>query len=340
MTTPPQPDKKPRSSVANEPAIGGYFALEPTGTDIGTGARYRDAPSFQSARAAFHALLRSGAPPKVWLPRYICNAMVAPLEACGAIIGYYSLTPDFEVEDSLRPADEDWIVCARYFGIIDGPFRSVAERHGSGRIVADHAQAFFSSPPECLATLYSPRKFFGIPDGGMLVSREHDISAPRHLTWNADPTALLARRERGAEAGYADFLATEKRFDDLTPQAMSPMAKKLLGGIDMDAVAETRRANFSFLHERIGPVNELLLPYTTQDVPLCYPLVCGDRDLDTRLRSHRIYAARYWQDALARSDSGSFEAMLASRLLAIPCDQRYGPDEMQRVVDVVLDLAS
>ena len=29
------------------------------------------------------------------------------------------------------------------------------------------------------------------------------------------------------------------------------MAKKLLGGIDMDAVAETRRANFSFLHERI-----------------------------------------------------------------------------------------
>ena len=90
-----------------------------------------------------------------------------------------------------------------------------------------------------------------------------------------------------------------------------------------------------------GSTSERATPaYTTQDVPLCYPLVCGDRDLDTRLRSHRIYAARYWQDALARSDSGSFEAMLASRLLAIPCDQRYGPDEMQRVVDVVLDLAS
>ena len=70
-------------------AIGGYFELE-------VGPRksiaFRGAYRFQSARAAFLALLRAGKPERVWIPRYICDAMVLPLRYAGIDYVFYSVT--------------------------------------------------------------------------------------------------------------------------------------------------------------------------------------------------------------------------------------------------------
>ena len=55
-------------------ALGGYFELElpPAPNPL-----YPQALAYQSARAAFQALLTAGNPGRVWIPRFICDEMIA-----------------------------------------------------------------------------------------------------------------------------------------------------------------------------------------------------------------------------------------------------------------------
>src|SRR4249919_2642265 len=315
-------------------AIGGYFGLE---LPPGSQAVHPGTLAFQSARAAFLALLRARRPRRVWLPRYVCDALVAPLQAAGIPFEFYSLTDDFEVADDLRPGVHDWIVCVRYFGIFDAPYRSAAAKFGADRIVADHAQAWFSPPSEGVATLYSPRKFFGIPDGGLLASNGvTDVPPPPPFAGPARAAHLFKRLTDGAEAGYADYLASEEALVALEPSAMSEVARRILSGIDMERIAAVRRQNFEFLHARLGAANQLACQAGAADgVPLCYPLLTTDSSLREALRKERIYTATYWSDVLPRCEPASLEARLACNLVAVPCDQRYGAAELQRVVDAI-----
>jgi hypothetical protein len=66
--------------LSPDKAIGGYFELE---LSRGRGEYYPDAYRFQSARAAFLALLQTGQPARVWMPRYLCDSMFEPLRRSG-----------------------------------------------------------------------------------------------------------------------------------------------------------------------------------------------------------------------------------------------------------------
>ena len=59
-----------------------------------------------------------------------------------------------------------WLLYVNYFGICQHQERQVLERFGASRVVLDRSQAFFADPIDCLATIYSPRKFFGVPTEG------------------------------------------------------------------------------------------------------------------------------------------------------------------------------
>lgn len=144
-------------------AIGGYFPLE---TALISQTLYSDAQCFSSARAAFYALLKKGQPSALWMPRWICNAMLSPAETLGIPVRFYSLDAAFAPADDLQPENGDWVLAVNYFGLVDNLAQSLMERFNPQQIVWDHSQAFFSAPQLGLATIYSPRKFFGVPDGG------------------------------------------------------------------------------------------------------------------------------------------------------------------------------
>jgi len=314
-------------------AIGGYFELElPPIRE----ALYVDAMSFQSARSALLALLRAQKVGHVWVPLYICDAMLAPFRATGTRLQFYSLSNDFEIVEDIQLGENDWVVYVNYFGICTEAAQRVVKKYGK-RVVCDHAQAFFAAPEQCLATIYSPRKFFGVPDGGLLVTHV-DVESP---TIFQDVTLqsvahLIKRLSIGAEGGYADYVAAEKSFDDIEPRMMSAFAKRILFAVDMSHVATKRQENFNFLHSNLSPLNRLHLHFAEATcVPLCYPFLPASSSLREHLRSRRIFTATYWPEVLARSTSGSFEAEMANKLVAIPCDQRYEKEDLQRIVDVI-----
>ena len=113
---------------------------------------------------------------------------------------------------------------------------------------------------------------------------------------------------------------------------MSELTRNLLRAIDYDRVRERRTANFSFLHENLKNRNRLEL--TIPDGPFAYPLYCENGpELRKRLALEKIYVPLLWPDA-AESDR-PMERNYMQNILPLPCDQRYGPADMERILAAV-----
>jgi hypothetical protein len=116
---------------------------------------------------------------------------------------------------------------------------------------------------------------------------------------------------------------------------MSPLTTRLLGAIDYERAARRRRRNFDFLAEALGDRNRLSA-WSKAACPMIYPYLTDQPGLRAKLISAKIFVATYWPNLFAWSDAGEFEHDLATNLLPLPIDQRYGIDDMKRIVSVLL----
>lgn len=319
-------------------ALGGYFELElPTkkkSIDI-----LESAHAFQSARAAFYALLKSGKPNRIWMPKYICNSMLSPLLMLDIEVLLYDINPDFSISSEVNLEHHDWLLYVNYFGVCDRQEQALLKRFNPSQLIFDHAQAFFSDPKNCLATIYSPRKFFGVPDGGLLIT-SLPIKEPKLVDDQSIDRCshLLKRINTGPESGYEDFKLAEKTFDDPTPKKMSRLTQRLLRALDYHGVKEIRNENFNYLHENLKGINQLEIKLLDINGALCYPLLTHKstaKALRSWLVGQKVFTAKYWPETLARVTKNSFESQLAEELLPIPCDQRYSTSDMNRMISLI-----
>jgi len=320
-------------STLQADAIGGYFPFE---TGLTKQTLYSDAQHFSSARSAFYALLKKGRPSAIWMPRWICNAMLSPAQALGIPVKFYSFTNAAELTNDFQPQYGEWLLAVNYFGLGDSMVPHLLARFSPQQIVWDHSQAFFSSPQPCLATIYSPRKFFGVPDGGILIGSikvdvpEEDANSSLQRT-----SHLLLRLSQNAEAGYEAYQQAESTLEKLPGTGMSTLTHRILAGIDYQSCEQRRLENYHYLYQRLAGFNQLNLPARPASGPLCYPLLINDESLREKLRQRRIFVPVYWQDALQRAIAGTVEHSLIKYLLPLPVDHRYGLNEMKVIADNV-----
>jgi hypothetical protein len=246
--------------------IGGYFELERPANRTALPAH---ALRYQSARAALRALLEFGRPRRLWLPAYVCDAVALAARAAGTPVQFYALAPDLGVPSTVTPEPGEWLLYVNYFGLCSAQAAALLARVRPDQIILDHAQAYFEAPADCLATLYSPRKFFGLPDGGLL-----------HTCLNIPPPAeqdqqsiqrtlhLLKRCALDAESGYADFQCAEAQLSDSQPRQMSTLTERLLEDVDCATAQRIRRANFATLHHALGADNTM--PLSLNEVAPAY----------------------------------------------------------------------
>ncbi len=313
-------------------AIGGYFELELPPARL---PMHHAALKFQSARAAFLSLLRATKPTRVWMPYYICNSMLAPIKAAGVDIAFYSLDTQFGIASEIELAATEILMYVNYFGVCSEQVDQILQHYNPAQIVMDFSQAFYVEPKDCLATIYSPRKFFGLPDGGLLFTRA-DIKLPEKIDEGSeDRMAHLIKRLSGEpEDGYINYKNSEESLNDFEPKQMSRLTRRVMTSIDFDGVKAKRRANFDFLCDRLQEVNKIKFD-TIMGVPLCYPLIFNDTAMKTELIRNRVFVATYWPDVSTRVDVDSLEFDLAANLLAIPCDQRYSSSDLEIVLSLI-----
>ena len=302
--------------------IGGYFALECREGEI-----YHASGTFlNSGRNALRHILRCCGVRELYVPFYTCPVVIEAIKEEKAVMHFYDVTPDL-VPDCSFPADA-FILYTNYFGVCGKTVRALAQKYPN--LIVDNAQSFYSAP--CgLGSFYSPRKFFGLPDGGIAFCRKEtgENSYPDETDSHSRFAHLLIRHELGAQAGYAHFAENDGALDGREIRKMSLLTRKLMGNIDYERAKKCRLENFRFLAEALEPEKKWdLLP---GDVPMVYPFYTSDSELRSRLIEKKIFAATYW-----KGTDKSAEA-LTSSIIPLPIDQRYGLEEMKFIAETVLN---
>ena len=315
--------------------IGGYFELElpaPQGEFI-----HSNCVLTNSGRHALEYILTSIKTPisKIWLPYYTCEVVLQPIIRLGLKYEFYHIDTKLELSEDIKLADGEYIIVNNYFGIKDKYVGELAEKYGNNCII-DNAQAWYAKEILGVSQFYSPRKFFGMPDGGVACScftnDEIDIQ-----DYSSDRCAhLLKRIDINAGEGYSDFRSNSNCIRNQNVKRMSRLSHRILASIDFDAVKSIRRSNFAILNEALRCSNMLSLPNSeTYECPMVYPYLTNNPDLRRKLISNKIFVATYWPNVLTDCNNTTIEYQLAQNILPLPIDQRYDSNDMERIVSLI-----
>tara|TARA_B100000700_G_C15055362_1_gene862521 strand:+ start:795 stop:1778 length:984 start_codon:yes stop_codon:yes gene_type:complete len=291
-----------------------------------------------SARSAIKLVLAAVKAKKIWLPYYICESVINAVRDIGVQIGFYNVNSDFSVDPSLTLSEDEFILVAEYFGIFKNHINDTLHRFGHKRTIVDCSQAYFSKPTAALATVYSPRKFFGLPDGGLIYTCNENIQQPRarDSTSQSRMSHLLKRLIDEPEAGYEDYLEAEHSIAKLPVQGMSYLTERLLKSVDSRQVKQIRTKNAQHVHKYLSEYNQLDFVVDQDTSPLCYPFLPNVK-VSSRLDliKKRVFVPTYWPEVLNRVTKNSYEWNVVTNCLFLPCDQRYSEGEMDRLIGLL-----
>jgi hypothetical protein len=320
----------------NKIAIGGYFALE-----RGAGKALDwldDATGYQSARSAIAAALVAFQPTTVWVPNFICGAINDTLRSIHANVRHYALTESLDVPETVALTPTDLLICVDYFGINGAAVHRAIERFGVERVLVDASQSLFFTHLRGCTTVYSPRKFLGVPDGGLV--RTSLRLAPRRTSIEAASVArsqhLLYRLADLTDVGYAKFLEAEASLHGCEPVALSLITKAMLMSINAETVAVTRVRNYQHLADLLRQSGFDVPSLPLHAVPLCCPVQCDEASrIRNELAAQSIFTPTYWADAII-PENDQVALRMRDRTVYLPCDQRYGEPELLRVASAMI----
>jgi hypothetical protein len=202
-------------------------------------------------------------------------------------------------------------------------------------LIIDNAQAFFEKPLTQIDTLYSARKFFGVPDGAYLYCQKPvDFELNESYSFQRFDQ-LLKRMDQGAEAGYSSFRVSENSLNELSLGKMSRLTKNLLQSIDYDQVSLIRRRNYQYLHRVLGSENRIEIDLNQVNVHRVYPFLGRYAGLRKKLTDNRIYTAQYWPNVLEWCKKENVEYKFANELINLPIDQRVEPSDLDMIINII-----
>ena len=228
-----------------------------------------------------------------------------------------------------------------YFDLKESAAAETA-RELDARAVIDDTQAFFRRGRAGAWSFNSARKFFGVPDGAYMYGPLAARIRPAGANESAPADHLTTRLAGDQQRAYQQYVDAESKVS-AEVLAPSSMTTRLLAGVPYEQARAARRQNFVALHERLGGRNKLTLPMSLDRdaAPFCYPFLPAGRALHEDLWKREIFVPRLWPEVATRGAAGfEWERALASRLLPLPVDHRYGHEEMTRVSDAVLEAAA
>lgn len=320
--------------MSNALPIGGYFELELRQYDS---LFHDNAVALNSGRNAFAYILKSLDVKKIYLPSYICSAMLQTLHKLKINYDFYPINEVLEPDYNFMVGKDEYILYINYFGIKNSTVQNLIQKYNNA--IIDNAQAFFNFPYSHTATFYSPRKFFGVPDGGFAyINEKSALSITPEETSFERCMHMLKRIDLGASEGFSDYKSNEREFENRSMAGMSRLTKKILLNIDYEWVCRTRNRNFYELHEALKKFNQLspIIDDDSINGPMIYPYLCNMKYLREHLHKNNIFTPTYWPHISKMGlCSNIFESYLSEHLIPLPIDQRYGRRDMHRIIDVI-----
>ena len=308
--------------------IGGYIELDKYQLPM----LHDGAVALNCARNALAYLIHSRKIKKIQIPKFLCDSVRNVCKKENVEIKYYSIGLDFMPVD-IQLASDEWLYIVNFYGQISNDILSdLANKYH--RIIVDNVQAYFQAPLEHIDTIYTCRKFFGVPDGAFLYTNarmKQDLSRDESFK---RMQFLLGRFERSASEFYTDYVANNEFFEKEPVKQMSLLTDNLLHAIDYDYIKNKRTQNFTVLHEAFAKNN--LLKLTVPEGAFMYPLyVNNGEEIRKKLHALKIYIPTLWPDVFDVCDSSELECDMAKNILPLPVDQRYDEKDMQYLINTI-----
>lgn len=340
-------------SVPDGEIVGGRFGLEaPIASD--------DRPMpfalngrrtlFVNGTSAIAAIVRLLRPRCVWLPSYLCVALSIAVQHGGSAARFYPVSYDLDPHPRTWLDDVhtgDVVVAIDYFGFpADEAFVRAAQARGA-TVVEDATQALLSDGAGTRAdfAVFSPRKFLGVPDGGILIDNRRleaidiPLAPPPEDWWLKAFGASMLRRQFDLYGGDRSWFELSREVEASAPVGdfrMSELSRMLLlNCIDYGAIQSSRRANYVTLAAELSDV-ALFRDLPSGVVPLGFPIRVKERDrIRERLFGQRIYPPVHWALGDLVPEKFAESHRLSAEIMTLPCDQRYGEHDMERVARAV-----
>lgn len=309
--------------------IGGFFEI-----NFGENERpYHKAIKLNSGRNALKYIIMASQPEKIYLPYYICNSILEIIAEKKIRYEFYHIDENLDpVFDKILKPDEMFLY-VNYFGIKDRIVKILSKKFKN--LIVDNTQSFFSKPIRDADTFYSPRKFFGVADGGYLYTTkkikediEQDESYKRY-------EHLLKRLDVNAEESRKLYLTNEDALRNQPVRVMSKLTGVILENLDYRKARIKRRNNFLYLHSLLSRINKLSIDVKEMNTPMTYPFLIFKKNLKKFLIYNKIYVPTYWEEVCKRVNDSSIEYKLTKYLLPLPIDQRYGVEDMKRIYSII-----
>ncbi|WP_144478307.1 DegT/DnrJ/EryC1/StrS family aminotransferase [Cytobacillus oceanisediminis] len=325
-------------------------------------SKYGDTILTSSGRGAISLFLQQVTPQhkSVLLPAYICDSVILPFIEQGYTCYLY------EVDEKLSPIIENIEMYENigvffhmgYYGFQTNFNLLKVLRYfqkQSTIIIEDVTHTLFSQfnrYEENDFYVGSIRKWFGVPSGGFLASSKRIVKRPVSINYDFSMLRTTALTNKGkymktnddslkslflSQFSNAEILLNE----DLNPYCIDSSSIILINSLDVDELISRRRENFKVLLEGLESISYLTSPFkylANNECPLFYPvMVKNNRNyVRKKLIDEKIYCPIHWPvPAQIKVTDLSSTLEVYNTILSIPCDQRYGKVEMDRIISIL-----
>lgn len=310
--------------------IGGYLEMDTSSRQV----YHTNALALNSGRHCLEYLFMAKEIKKLYIPDYMCYTAGRICEKYQCEYTYYPIQRNFLPNLCAELKDNEYVYIVNYYGQLSNDIL-LQLVHSYGNVIVDNVQAFFQTPLDGIDTIYSCRKYFGVSDGAYLyttskIQDELDID----FSYNR-MRFVLGRYEKDASSFFHEASYNNAIFDKQPVKRMSKLTENMLKNISYNEVKEKREHNFAFLHRHLKEINELTL--VTPEGPFMYPFYVNDGvRLREKLIEKKIYIPRFWDDVFHIAQPNSAAWQFTENILPLPCDQRYGKDEMDYIINHIL----
>lgn len=335
----------------------------PKGFGLSFNKRHYYARTVLSGRTALDLIIRDIIIKKgsfsIYMPSYCCQSMIIPFVINNIDIHFYrvdyyenTLFFDFDFFN-----EYDVVYILDYFGYKSDIVNEIIIREQSrGKIIIfDITHSYFCNYsnfyPDYM--LMSFRKWFD-SNCGVAYKYKNDFSIQKFNQVNDKYVELKEKAyymkkcyiEGDVNIEKNDFLSLFKQAEYiLDTDFISYQADKLseykINNIDKNSIIKKRRENaqilLSYFISNKSIYQLVFSKINIDDVPLCVPIVVNKEErnnIHKLLIKNNIFCPIHWP-ITDYHDNKYFDDTIYGSEISIICDQRYGKNEMQRIIEVL-----